>query len=321
MAAGLKLHQLQALATCAEAGSIRGGARALGISQAAVTRALRELESSQGVELLIRSSAGLAFTDAGRTLVRHAEAILAQMSRAADDVARMREQAHAGLSIGISPWVARAFLPEIIALFRTRAPEIRLEFFESLMTVAQPMLRTGKLNFVFGAFPGVDSAGSDLAIEPFLECETGILVREGHSHASCRSIHDLLGLDWVLNLPADARGNLLMTIFGQFGAQMDENRIITAHTQATVETMVSMADMCTWAPKVYCNLPSTLVRFTSVPIVEAYAPRTLGVISRRDTPQSDLALELIDCIKTAVRRKLRQTWRSKDEIFRSVRLL
>lgn len=42
----MKLHQLQALVASAEAGSIRGAARALGLSQAAVTRALRELEAS-----------------------------------------------------------------------------------------------------------------------------------------------------------------------------------------------------------------------------------------------------------------------------------
>lgn len=41
----VKLHQLQALVASADAGGIRAAARALGISQAAVTRALRELET------------------------------------------------------------------------------------------------------------------------------------------------------------------------------------------------------------------------------------------------------------------------------------
>ncbi|MDF5939686.1 LysR family transcriptional regulator [Pseudomonas aeruginosa] len=37
----MKLHQLQALVASADAGGIRAAARVLGISQAAVTRALR----------------------------------------------------------------------------------------------------------------------------------------------------------------------------------------------------------------------------------------------------------------------------------------
>ena len=42
----MKLHQLQALIASAETGSIRAAARSLEISQAAVTKALRELETA-----------------------------------------------------------------------------------------------------------------------------------------------------------------------------------------------------------------------------------------------------------------------------------
>lgn len=41
----VKLHQLQILATSADAGDIRAAARTLGTSQAAVTRALYGLET------------------------------------------------------------------------------------------------------------------------------------------------------------------------------------------------------------------------------------------------------------------------------------
>ncbi|MFC6947633.1 LysR family transcriptional regulator [Paraburkholderia dipogonis] len=51
----VKIHQLQALVASAETGSIRAAARSLGISQAAVTRALRELEATEQLPLLIRA--------------------------------------------------------------------------------------------------------------------------------------------------------------------------------------------------------------------------------------------------------------------------
>ena len=51
----MKLHQLEALVASADAGSIRGAARALGLSQAAITRALRELEANEQLPLLIRA--------------------------------------------------------------------------------------------------------------------------------------------------------------------------------------------------------------------------------------------------------------------------
>ena len=58
----MKLHQLQALVASADSGSIRAAARHLGLSQAAVTRALRELEQEQALPLLIRTPTGLGFT-------------------------------------------------------------------------------------------------------------------------------------------------------------------------------------------------------------------------------------------------------------------
>lgn len=41
----MKLHQLQALVAIADCGSIRAAARRMQVSQTAVTKALRELES------------------------------------------------------------------------------------------------------------------------------------------------------------------------------------------------------------------------------------------------------------------------------------
>jgi molybdenum-dependent DNA-binding transcriptional regulator ModE len=52
----MKLHQLQALIASAETGSIRAAARSLEISQAAVTKALRELETSQQLPLFTRTA-------------------------------------------------------------------------------------------------------------------------------------------------------------------------------------------------------------------------------------------------------------------------
>jgi LysR family transcriptional regulator, regulator of abg operon len=51
----MKDHQLRALVQVAESGSIRAAARAMNLSQSALTKALRELEEDVGAELLQRS--------------------------------------------------------------------------------------------------------------------------------------------------------------------------------------------------------------------------------------------------------------------------
>ena len=58
----MKDHQLKALVQVAESGSIRAAARAMNLSQSALTKALRELEEDVGAELLQRSYKGIGFT-------------------------------------------------------------------------------------------------------------------------------------------------------------------------------------------------------------------------------------------------------------------
>jgi len=61
----MKLHQLQALVGAVEHGSIRAAARAMHLTQAALTKSLRQLEDDAGVPLLVRGSRGVLLTEAG----------------------------------------------------------------------------------------------------------------------------------------------------------------------------------------------------------------------------------------------------------------
>ncbi|MHC3434701.1 LysR family transcriptional regulator [Delftia lacustris] len=109
----MKLHQMRYLVAVAGCGSVRAASRALGITQSAITQALRELEEGHRLALFERQSSGIVLTPAGRTLLRHAQLITGQMAQAEDEMARLRDTcAVARLSVGVTPWVwARACCP------------------------------------------------------------------------------------------------------------------------------------------------------------------------------------------------------------------
>ncbi|WP_458735195.1 LysR family transcriptional regulator [Zobellella taiwanensis] len=86
----MKDHQLRALVKVAEEGSIRGAARALNLSQSALTKALRELEGDLGTQLLIRSYRGVEFTPAGKTLLSRARLALSTLDRARNEIRWLR---------------------------------------------------------------------------------------------------------------------------------------------------------------------------------------------------------------------------------------
>ncbi len=64
----MKLHQLRTLIAIAEAGGVRGAARVLKASPAAITKSLRQLEDSVQMSLVVRTSSGVTLTES----VQHA---------------------------------------------------------------------------------------------------------------------------------------------------------------------------------------------------------------------------------------------------------
>jgi LysR family transcriptional regulator of abg operon len=297
----MKLHQLQALVASADHGSIRAAARALGISQAAVTRALRELEVAENLPLLIRAPSGLSFTEFGAALLTHARLVLNQLEHARHQLSEMRGRAQGRLCVGVTPWIVHTFLPETVLEFRRRMPSVRLELYESLMAISQPLLRDGSMDFLIGF---LSSPGSEFVAEPLLTYETAVLVRRGHPRQACRSIHDLLDQDWALNSAPDGYDTLMEDMFHRFGARIDPNRIVQTQSWSIMQSLIEDADMCTCGPAVLSHIPSFQERLAIVPIVEPLEPRQLSIITRGSQTRSTAAECFIDCLRRVMQRHL-----------------
>lgn len=316
----MKLHQLQALIASAETGSIRAAARSLGISQAAVTRALRELETSQQLPLFIRTPSGLNFTEYGKVLLTHARLVIKQLEHAQTELDHLRGRALGRLCVGVTPWVALTFLPEVVMLFRERMPEVKLELFESLMAVAQPLLRDGSMDFAIGQLHP-SQATQEFASETLLDYQTSVLVRQGHPRQGCRSIHDLLDQNWTLNYAPDGHDALMQDMFWRHGAQIDENRIVRAHSLAILQILVERADMCTWGPSILSTAPSFFGRLTSLQLTEQFEPRQLSIVKRRNGALSNPAMCFTDCLLDVIRRHARSAKKEDRQLFETLRLL
>ncbi|MDU8943450.1 LysR family transcriptional regulator [Ovoidimarina sediminis] len=78
----LNLHHLRLFRAVARDGTLTGAARALNISQSAVSTQIKALEASLGHALFQRSGRNLVLTEAGRIALDHAEEIF----RAAEDL-------------------------------------------------------------------------------------------------------------------------------------------------------------------------------------------------------------------------------------------
>jgi LysR family transcriptional regulator, cyn operon transcriptional activator len=76
----MNLRQLRYVVATADHGTMTAAAQAMFVAQPALSRAIRELERELGVELFARAGRGVALTEAGERVVRHAREALRAVS-------------------------------------------------------------------------------------------------------------------------------------------------------------------------------------------------------------------------------------------------
>ncbi|HRG70453.1 MAG TPA: LysR substrate-binding domain-containing protein, partial [Thauera aminoaromatica] len=200
----MKDHQLKALVQVAESGSIRAAARAMNLSQSALTKALRELEEDVGAELLQRSYKGIGFTPEGSALLVRARLVLATIDKARAEIRQMRGGAGAHVKAAITPLLTATVLPAVLSAFRKAQPDAELTFHEGLLVQALPGLIEGKIDFAI-ALASPQDLPYEIEFEPLADIDAVPMVRTTHPLAEARDWNTVADAEWVLNLSAGSQ--------------------------------------------------------------------------------------------------------------------
>ncbi|MFD4346817.1 LysR family transcriptional regulator [Streptomyces coelicoflavus] len=118
---------LRYFATVAEEGSLTRAAQRLYVSQPALTKQIRQLESALGVPLFTRSRSGMALTEPGRALAARVPGLLAGWQAALRETRSAARRADRTLRVGFLASAANEATQPIIAEFARRRPDWRAE--------------------------------------------------------------------------------------------------------------------------------------------------------------------------------------------------
>ena len=146
----MTLNQIRNVVAIAERGSLRSAARALGVTQPAVTRSIRELEHELGVTLFERKATGMALTTLGDAFVRRASGIQHEVERVRSEMEQLKGQRTGTVSIGLSPASHVALLSRVIGPFEKRYPDVKLRVVEGLFPTMERDLQDGVIDFYVG---------------------------------------------------------------------------------------------------------------------------------------------------------------------------
>lgn len=118
----MELRQLESLRAVVRAGSFTGAARALHMTQPAVSLHIKALEEALGARLLDRDGRGVRLTPAGEVLLGAADAAFTALDEARRRIREIQDPERGALVVACGDTVALYLLPPVLLEFREAHP-------------------------------------------------------------------------------------------------------------------------------------------------------------------------------------------------------
>ena len=177
---------LRYFATVAAEGNLTRAAEQLFVSQPALTKQIKQLESQLGLRLFTRSRAGMTLTAAGQALADATPAVLVHWDQALQEAKAAASHAARVLRVGFMSSAANEATQQIIAAFARRRPGWRVDLQQAAWSDPTAGLASGDVDAALLRlpFPGQD----DLRIEVLLTEPRWVVLPAAHPLAAREQI-------------------------------------------------------------------------------------------------------------------------------------
>jgi molybdate transport repressor ModE-like protein len=280
---GVELRHLAALEAVAEEGSFGRAARRLGYTQSAISQQIAQLEKVVGAKLVERPGGprAVSLTDAGRLLLRHADAIVARLAAAQADMAALQAGEAGPLRVGILQSVGARLLPGLIRRFKHEFPRVSVQVVEgNTPGELLPLVESGELDFTFAELPLQEGPFDwvELLRDPYV-----LLVSSG-SHLATREaappLRELTGLPmigWRTDRGHDIRGV-------EYAFRSDDNGTVLGLVEADLGVAV--------APRLVLRPDRDGI--VALPFGSRLRPRVLGLAWHKERYRSPAAERFVE---------------------------
>lgn len=123
----LQLGSLELFCAAAEAGSFTAAAQTLGLTPAAVSRAIARLEGRLDVRLFVRTTRQVRLTDAGLAYFEHCRPALAQLAEAEREVGGHQREPSGTVRISMPTSYGNVRVLPLLPAFRMRHPNVDID--------------------------------------------------------------------------------------------------------------------------------------------------------------------------------------------------
>lgn len=302
----MRLQSIEQFIAVVDAGSIRGAARQLNMSQPALTRALQQLEEELGVQLMHRSGRGATPTAAGSAFLSRARVAEAELRKAAEEAKRTVDDGGGLLSLGLSPVGASLLLPELVISLQRVHPKTRIRILESSPSALLPLVRDEIMDLAVTQRTRIHlDAGLDY--KPLAEIQMRVAVRPGHplltdlDKKRTASLQNLVGVSWLYMTAHDSADDIVSRSFLASGLPLPLPAVHCGSYFVALDLLAAtdMLGVLTPALLRACMKAGQLVELV---LTKPLIPIQLGMYTRSGSPLTAAAKSAAATIASIARR-------------------
>ncbi|MDP9023837.1 MAG: LysR family transcriptional regulator [Candidatus Eremiobacteraeota bacterium] len=278
----LEIRHLRSLVAIAESGKLVAAAERVNLSQSALSHQIKDIETHYDASLFERTRHGLRFTAAGERVLALGREVLAAVSAAERDVARLKGDTRGELRIVLECHTCFDWLMPVMDEFRRRWPEVEVDLVAGFHADPLRLLIDGKADVVIGSRP---ETKRNLHIAPLFRFEILAVIANEHRLRSKRrlSAEDLRGETLITYPVPEPRIDLIRDVLEPAGIKLERRTAeLTVAIMQLVASRRGIAALPNWGVKNYVDHDYVLAKRIGPAGLwsELYAVSMKSVVSR-----------------------------------------
>lgn len=278
----MELRQLKHFQEIVRYSSLGQAAERLNITQPALSKSMRNLERSLGVQLLERHPSGVTPTEYGLVFLNYAALVNAELGRAVEELNELKGRGRGVVRVGAGITLMQYLLPQAVRAFMGQDESARVTFRQGLKDELVAALRRGDIDVMVSSIGPGDEA-DDLRQEPVLADRIAVVADRGHPLAAAPglTLGRLTGCQWVVPENNEPEGERLATAFQLAGLPAPNVAVRTA-SSIFMAALLKGSRYLSYLPKALIEIDPDYAHLTALDVAEPIWPGVqVGVTYRR----------------------------------------
>jgi molybdate transport repressor ModE-like protein len=293
----IKLGDLHVLLAVAQTGSMAKAASELAVSHPAVSRAIRDLEHTLGVQLLERNPRGVTLTEYGRAMIDRSHAAFDELRQGVKDIESLADPSTGEVRIGTTPPLAASFLSAVIDRLVRRHPRMAFQVVVAESEQQRRNLSERRVDLLIFRSATIFE-DEEFAFEPLFE--SPYVVAAGLKNPWLRRrrlvLRDLVGEIWALPSSDNSFGAFVADVFRSSGLAVPRATVVATALEMRAN-LLRTGRYLSIIPEFWLQFPVRHPYIRKLPVELPIASGPIGIVTLKNRSPSPATRLFIACAR------------------------